>query len=137
MAPRRPRLSTATCGCARSTRTPPAIGLWIGKKGRVAASGLRQILERRAELAGIGHVHPHQLRHTYAHAFLAEAGNEGDVMMLAGWRSRQMLRRYAGAIAAARAQGAYRRMGIGNRLQAQPVAGTSPDVISSAGHPVC
>lgn len=90
--------------------------LWIGKKGRITDSGLRQMVERRSELAGIGHLHPHQLRHTYAHAFLAEGGSEGDLMMLAGWRSRQMLQRYAAATAADRAQNAYRRMSIGDRI---------------------
>lgn len=90
--------------------------LWLGKKGRVTDSGLRQMVQRRATEAGIGHIHPHQLRHTYAHSFLAEGGNEGDLMMLAGWRSRQMLQRYAAATAADRAQDAYRRMGIGDKL---------------------
>ena len=90
--------------------------LWLGKKGRVTDSGLRQMVQRRAAEAGIGHIHPHQLRHTYAHSFLAEGGNEGDLMMLAGWRSRQMLQRSRAATAADRAQDAYRRMGIGDRL---------------------
>ncbi len=90
--------------------------LWVGKRGRVTDSGLRQMLERRAELAGIDHIHPHMLRHSYAHNFLSAGGNEGDLMMLAGWRSRQMLQRYGASVAAERAADAYRRMGFGDRL---------------------
>lgn len=70
--------------------------LWLGKQGRMTDSGLRQMLERRSEEAGLGHIHPHQLRHTFAHSWLAQGGGEGDLMRLAGWGSRQMLSRYWG-----------------------------------------
>ncbi len=56
--------------------------LWPGKKGGVTDSGLQQMVDRRATQAGVAHVHSHQLRHTYAHSFLAEGGNQGDLMML-------------------------------------------------------
>src|SRR5213079_1252402 len=45
--------------------------------------------------AGVADVHPHRFRHTFAHRWLAGGGQERDLMMLAGWRSDDMLSRYA------------------------------------------
>jgi site-specific recombinase XerD len=90
--------------------------LWLGLKGRLSDSGLRQMLERRGEQAGIGHVYPHQFRHTMAHRWMAEGGGESDLMMIAGWRSRSMLNRYGASAAQERAHEAHRRMGLGDRL---------------------
>jgi integrase len=93
-------------------RRAEVISLTVG-----SINGLGQMLERRSAQAGIPRIHPHQLRHTAADIWLSESGgDETSAMRLFGWRSRQMLQRYAASNADARAHAAARKLGIGDRL---------------------
>jgi site-specific recombinase XerD len=90
--------------------------LWLGPKGRLTDSGIAQIVRRRGRMAGLPNLHPHLFRGSFAHAMLAAGHQEGDIMMLAGWRSREMLARYARTLEADRAIAAARRLNPGDRL---------------------
>lgn len=90
--------------------------LWLSERGALSADGVRERFNVRCEQAGLPHVHPHQLRHTWAADFLANGGQERDAMRLAGWKSDAMLGRYGSATADARAKAAAQRLKRGDRV---------------------
>jgi len=82
--------------------------LWIGQDGPLTVSSFGQMIAKRAAAAGLPRIHAHQFRHGFAHQWLAGGGQEGDLMRLAGWKSRQMLGRYGASAADERARAAYK-----------------------------
>lgn len=90
--------------------------LFLTQRGAMSADGARDRIRIRGEQAGVAGLHPHMFRHTFAHDFLMNGGQERDLKRLAGWTSDTMLERYGASAADARAKAAARRMRRGDRV---------------------
>lgn len=98
----------------KSHRLASDPALWLGDRGkRFTYDALHKTLGMRAELAGVRGFHPHTLRHTAAHRWLAKGGSEGGLMAVAGWTRPDMLLRYTRAQASVRAAEEAQRLNLG------------------------
>lgn len=99
----------------RTHRLAETDALWLGDRGKpFSYDGLHKALRERAFAAGIDRFHPHLLRHTAAHRWLAAGGSENGLMAVAGWTRPDMLVRYTRAQSAARAGDEARRLNLGD-----------------------
>lgn len=98
----------------RGHRLADSPDLWLGDRGKkFSYDALHKTLRLRADQAGVVGFHPHKLRHTAAHRWLAAGGSEGGLMAVAGWTRPDMLMRYTKAQASARAAEEARALNLG------------------------
>ncbi|MDR3639630.1 MAG: tyrosine-type recombinase/integrase [Isosphaeraceae bacterium] len=89
--------------------------LWLGRKGQLGETGVAGLIRARGAAAGLA-VHAHLFRHSYAHSVLSAGMQESDLMAVAGWRSREMLARYAASTRQERALKSARALSPLDRL---------------------
>lgn len=116
-APFSPQAAQAVGAYLRARRRRPnasSPAMWLGARGTALVyPGLYDALTRRAEEAGVAGFHPHRMRHTAAHRWLAAGGSESGLMSVAGWSRADMMTRYTRGRAEARAADEAARLNLG------------------------
>lgn len=91
--------------------------LWIGRFGALTEDGIYQAIAKRGAAAGLKIEDAvHVFRHSFAHYFRLAGGEEGDLQVLGGWKSRAMLARYGKSMEVERARSAHRRFSPGDQV---------------------
>lgn len=83
---------------------------------RMSGGAVAEMLSRRAQAAGLGHLHPHQFRHTWAADLKGAKISDDQLERLAGWTTPTMSRRYGSHVADEQARDAARQLARGDRL---------------------
>lgn len=98
--------------------------LWLGIRGTSTASfgcsGMEAMVRRRRAQAGLSGVTPHWFRRSATHAMLDAGMSETAVMNIAGWKTPDMIRVYAGALEAERARAVHAVSSPADRLAEKP-----------------
>lgn len=105
------------------TRRPVEF-LWIINGRRMGSGRIRRGLDLAASDAGVGHVHPHQLRHTYATTLVNGGMNLEALMAILGHVTPEMTLRYA-HLASDTIRSAYDTAIAKSRSKTRLVAGPS------------
>lgn len=114
-----PRTARAVSRYLRSRARHPASAesrLWLPVCGvrPLSANGIKLMVRRRGEQAGLAGVHAYRWRHSYAPEWKLAGGDSGDLMLVLGWTSDDMPRHYGASAAAERAQAVQARLRIGD-----------------------
>jgi len=91
----------------------------------VTIQSLERMMRRLGDRAGVAEVRPHRLRHTFAHNWLANGGDIGDLRVLLGHQGWGQTSQYASYFEAERAVLAHRRFSPAARLESNRPSSTS------------
>lgn len=84
---------------------------------RLTGGAVALILHRRAKQADVEPIHPHQLRHTWAHAAKSARLSDEELERMGGWsRGSGVVRRYGAELADERARQALRDANLGDQV---------------------
>lgn len=91
--------------------------LWLTQQGALNVRSVNGIIDRRCVRAQIPRINPHRFRHTFAHVWLADGGQEGDLAELGGWNGTRMIHEvYARGLVNDRALAAHKNRRLGDRV---------------------
>jgi site-specific recombinase XerD len=90
--------------------------LWLGKRGPLTICGLDQLIRAIGRRAGLD-IHPHLLRHTWAHHYRLNGGQTDNLVYLAGWNGPAMAIQYGRSAAAERAELEARGLSLVDRTR--------------------